>query len=187
MRREWRERFPRHRFQRKPLVSDPSMHHCTCVTHVPWCMSGSLTRGVGENVPVIPGACATRIFTYLARDPCTRHKRFDISNFQTILYDEWYSFYSTISAWQDLVFLYVALNVVRLSKAATCQQDADGINGLVIMMTSWYGYTFLIEGSLCGEFIGYWSISSANPIMSFMVSLLLTWRMRFRRNSSIGR
>ena len=26
--------------QRKPLVSDPGMHHGTCVTHVPWCMSG---------------------------------------------------------------------------------------------------------------------------------------------------
>ena len=43
-----RERFPRHRLQRKPLVNDPGMHHCTCVTHVPRCMSGSLTRG-GEG------------------------------------------------------------------------------------------------------------------------------------------
>ena len=24
-------------------VGDPGMHHGTCVTHVPWCMSGSLT------------------------------------------------------------------------------------------------------------------------------------------------
>ena len=31
-------------FRRKPLLSDPDMHHGTCVTHVPWCMSGSLTR-----------------------------------------------------------------------------------------------------------------------------------------------
>ena len=53
--------FPRRRFQRKPLVSDPGMHHGTCVTHVPWCMSGSLTRGDGENVPGIPGACAPAI------------------------------------------------------------------------------------------------------------------------------
>ena len=50
--------FPRRRLQRKPLVSDPGMHHGTCVTHVPWCMSGSLTRGGEENVPGIPGACA---------------------------------------------------------------------------------------------------------------------------------
>ena len=40
-----RDRFPRHRLQRKPLVSDTGMHHGTCVTHVPWCMSGSLIRG----------------------------------------------------------------------------------------------------------------------------------------------
>ena len=50
--------FPRRRFQRKPLVGDPGMHHGTCVTHVPWCMSGSLICGDGENVPGIPGACA---------------------------------------------------------------------------------------------------------------------------------
>ena len=28
-----------------PLVSDPDMHHGTCVTHVPWCTPGSLTSG----------------------------------------------------------------------------------------------------------------------------------------------
>ena len=53
--------FPCRRFQRKPLVSDPGMHHGTCVTHVPWCMSGSLTCGDRENVPGIPGACAPAI------------------------------------------------------------------------------------------------------------------------------
>ena len=26
-------------------VSDPDMHHGTCVKHVPWCMPGSLTSG----------------------------------------------------------------------------------------------------------------------------------------------
>ena len=62
--------FFRHRLQRKPLVSDPGMHHGTCVTHVPWCMSGSLTHGCGEYVPGIPGACATHKFTYLVRAHC---------------------------------------------------------------------------------------------------------------------
>ena len=37
--------------------------------HVPWCMSGSLTRGGKENDPGIPDACATRNFTYLVRGP----------------------------------------------------------------------------------------------------------------------
>ena len=62
--------FSRHQLQMKLLVSDPDMHHGTCVTHVQWCMSGSLTHGGGENVPGIPGACATHNFTYLARGPC---------------------------------------------------------------------------------------------------------------------
>ena len=53
--------FPRRRLQRKPPISDPGMHHGTCVTHVPWCMSGSLTRGGGENVPGIPDACTPAI------------------------------------------------------------------------------------------------------------------------------
>ena len=71
LRMRWgcRERFPRHRLQRKPLVSDPGMHHDTCVKHVPWCMSGSLTRDDGKNVPGIPDAWATLNFMYLARGP----------------------------------------------------------------------------------------------------------------------
>ena len=28
-----------------PRVSNPDMHHGTCVAHVPWCMSGSLISG----------------------------------------------------------------------------------------------------------------------------------------------
>ena len=38
-----------------PQVSDPDMHHGTCVTHVPWCMPGSLISGYrwsrrGKNI-----------------------------------------------------------------------------------------------------------------------------------------
>ena len=32
-------------FTPPPRVSDPDMHHGTCVTHVPWYMPGSLTSG----------------------------------------------------------------------------------------------------------------------------------------------
>ena len=59
--RECRKHIPRHRLQRKPLVSNPGMHDGTCAMHVPWCKSGSLTRGGGKNVPGIAGACATAI------------------------------------------------------------------------------------------------------------------------------
>ena len=77
--REFRERLLHRRLQRKPLVSDPGMHHGMYVTSVSWCMSGSLTRGGGENVPGIPGACATRYFVYLARGPCTRDQRIPVT------------------------------------------------------------------------------------------------------------
>ena len=30
------------------------MHHGTCVTHVPWCMSGSLTAVMGKTFPASP-------------------------------------------------------------------------------------------------------------------------------------
>ena len=53
--------FPTRRLQREPLVSDPGMHDGTCVTHVPWCKSGSLTCSGGGNVPGIPGTCAPAI------------------------------------------------------------------------------------------------------------------------------
>ena len=32
-------------FSPLPHVSDPGIHHGTCVRHVPWCMPGSLTSG----------------------------------------------------------------------------------------------------------------------------------------------
>ena len=47
-------------FSPSPQVSDPDMHHGTCVTHVPWCMPGSLTSGFpwnrrrGKTFPAFP-------------------------------------------------------------------------------------------------------------------------------------
>ena len=63
MRRECREYFPRHRLQRKPLVSDPACitARVSRITHV-LVMHIRIANGAG-----IPGACTTRNFTYLAR------------------------------------------------------------------------------------------------------------------------
>ena len=61
-------------FSPPPRESDPDMHHGTCVTHVPWCMPGSLTCGFlcsrrrGKHSG-ITGACATRSFVYPVRGP----------------------------------------------------------------------------------------------------------------------
>ena len=57
--------LPCHRRQRKPLVSDPGMHHGTCITHV-----GIAYPRRWGNIPGIPGACAIRNFTYRERGPC---------------------------------------------------------------------------------------------------------------------
>ena len=63
--------FSPHRLQRKPLVSDPGMQG-TCVTHVPWCIWGSLISSGGENVPSIPGACAILNFCVSGKRPINR-------------------------------------------------------------------------------------------------------------------
>ena len=54
MRRECQEHFPCHQLQSKSLVSDPDMHHGTCVMQVPWCMLGSLTDDSGKTFPAFP-------------------------------------------------------------------------------------------------------------------------------------
>ena len=35
-------------FSLPPRMSNPDMHHGSCVTHVPWCMPGSLSHGFQE-------------------------------------------------------------------------------------------------------------------------------------------
>ena len=70
-------------FSPPPQVSAPDMHHGTCVTHVPWCISGSLTSGflwsrrVGKTFPAFPAHAQPIIFTYLVRTPlqCWSHSR----------------------------------------------------------------------------------------------------------------
>ena len=62
------------------IVSDPGMHCGTYVTHVPWRMSVSLTCGGGENIPGIPGACATHNFTNLIRGPLMKPSTFQEFN-----------------------------------------------------------------------------------------------------------
>ena len=73
-------------------VTDPDMHHDTCVTHVPWCTPGSLTSGSLQspwrwNVPGIPGAWATDKFTYLVRGPLPTQITPHISHLAHTIYE----------------------------------------------------------------------------------------------------
>ena len=72
--------FHRHRLQRKLLLSDPGIHHGTCVTHVLWCMPGSLTRG-GETFPAFP---AHEQPAYLVRGPWRQIRHRDNCRFSVL-------------------------------------------------------------------------------------------------------
>ena len=174
MHQECRERFPRHRLQWKLLVSDPGMHHGTCVTHVPWCMPRTLTRGGGENVPGIPGACATRNFMYLARGPCLCFKsenkcfcqihdqnpsHFIYSYMRLLKYSKCFS---TISLFKTTAYVRNALQIdpslaeiLWLWDCISEQQPWISISRhTVFMKTSSNGNIFLVTGRLCSEFTG---------------------------------
>ena len=107
-------------FQRKPLVSDPGMHHGTCVTHVPWCMSGSLTRSGGENVPGIPGACAPAILRIWEEAHANTHWELHGSTND----QQWVSF----GSW----FCNGAVNIMKLSQNKfTCR--FPGVNDFTVI------------------------------------------------------
>ena len=56
------------------------MHHCMCVTHVPWCMSGWLTCCGGKKRSRHSRRMRTRNFTYLARGPLTFYASVYVNN-----------------------------------------------------------------------------------------------------------
>ena len=56
-------------FSPPPWFSDPDMHNSKCVTHVPWCMPGSLIGGFlwnwrGERFPTFPVHAQPAILRY---------------------------------------------------------------------------------------------------------------------------
>ena len=63
----------------------PDMHHGTCVTHVPWCIPGSLTsdflwsRWRGKRSQHSRCMCNPH-FTYLVRGPCITHGWLNITD-----------------------------------------------------------------------------------------------------------
>ena len=147
------ERFPRYRPQTKPLVIHPGMHHSTSVMHVPRCMSGSLTRGVGENVPAIPGACATGNFAYLVRG----------------------------LTGDGMTGTWVQLNRLFKPKHGWVKfHNSCGYD--YFMMTSSNGNIFRVIGTLCGEFTGPGEFPTQRPVTrSFDVFFDLRLNKRFSK------
>ena len=119
MRRECWERFPP-----PQQVSDPEMHHGTCVPHVPRCMPGSLTSGsfeVGGGKKRFRHSrrMRNRNFTYVVRGICqSKLHEFSFDIFQcivceilTILLKSWFVmackiiFYITVNFHVPMVYL----------------------------------------------------------------------------------
>ena len=104
-------------FSAPPQVSDPDMHHGTCGTHVLWCMPESLTGAFlwsrQENVPIIPGACATRNFTYLVRGPLSvawQHQAITQANFAWLIISCGIHF-TTILLMMFIIIINMNLNI----------------------------------------------------------------------------
>ena len=89
--------------------SNPDMYHGTCVTHVPWCMLGSLTSGClwsrwRENVPGTPGASATRFFYVSGKRPMLlflNRGRINLERVKIVMY--WHSSMITISKLYSII------------------------------------------------------------------------------------
>ena len=171
MRQECRERFPRHRLQRKPLVSDPGMHHGTCFTHVPWCMSGSLTRGGGGKVPGISGACATRNFTHLVRGPWRHHSTNGFDTELPRVYDSVYSTDVNLTQCSDVIKSAMASQITDIS--SVCSTVSSGTDQRKLRVTGLREGNPLVTGGIrtermclkfqCSMNKGQWCFKS--PIM----------------------
>ena len=150
MHRKCRERFLHYRLQRRPLVSNPGMHHGTCVTHVTWCMPGTLTHDGGGNVPGIPGACATRNFAYLVRGPwlyrCLPRK--GVGKRLRFIMPRVYPFSMTFTAVGTInhehhYSLYVLFSIMPLM---TLCKNGIGRECNVLYITFWYAVMFSAMG-----------------------------------------
>ena len=137
------------------------MHHGMCVTHVPWCMSGSLTRGGGEYVPGIPGACATCNFAYLVRGPWWIVYKYTCDSIIA-------SVLITLRCRDDRRFFGLFHSRAVLINAALCllmtarvivRPDVD-----LHMMTSSNGNIFRITGHLRREFTGTGEFPAQRPV-----------------------
>ena len=78
MRRECREHFPRHRGLAIPTcITARASRTCRDACRGRW-LAVSFEVGGGGNVLGIPGACATRNFTYLLRGPCSEDQHITV-------------------------------------------------------------------------------------------------------------
>ena len=80
-------------FSPPPRVSDPHIHHGTCMTHVPWCRSGSLTSGfllksvAGKPFPASRCMRKTQFSVSSKRPMVPKFRHYHISSEQVTISD----------------------------------------------------------------------------------------------------
>ena len=83
-------------FSPPPRISDPDMHHCTCATHVPWCMPVSLTNGFiwsrwkGKRSRRTPRMCDPHFYVYVSGKRPIMHSQ-NLSSSE-ISHNAWYAY-----------------------------------------------------------------------------------------------
>ena len=142
----------------KPLVSDPDMHHGTCVTHVPWCVSKSLTRFGGEHVPGIPGACNPQFYLPdkkpIAGTRCSADTRSNGNLYQLqddenplVLLKE---LHEKITKYKSHVLektLYQSGELVEVEKTVTCTEGR--LKGIGVFLSSLLQAMVIVIDDMC--------------------------------------
>ena len=127
MRRECRERFPP-----PPRVSDPDIHHGTCVTHVPWCMSGSLTSGfLGCRRWWKPSRYSRRM----------RNPQFYVSGKRSMKYTQRYAQYIPRNIYTTVCTVYIPWNIHTVVLCVV----------LLWLLKSCYSFTQSLTGHCMGS------------------------------------
>ena len=177
-------------------VSDTDMHHGTCVTHVPWCISGSLTGGFlwsqwrGKRSRHYR-RMRTRNFTYLVRGLW----EWNVPTWVSI-----YVMHETISHSSGTGWAYSELYLVSASKVCItwigdneqlyshgCVQDCD-ISSVLILdililqkvtdMTN-FTYTKDVELSVTQPSLNV-NVGLTNSVLARPVKKLLVWHRIFK-------
>ena len=90
------------------------MHRGTCMTHVPWCMSGSRTRGGGETFPTLSAHAHPQFYLSGKRPIVTKAIHTNCATASIALCGMWLGIHDSIFTWPShtaVVFIYACLNL----------------------------------------------------------------------------
>ena len=148
--REFRERFPSPPIS-KETASQRSRHasrHVRLARAVMYV--GIAYPHWGENVPGIPGACATRNFTYLVRGPCNPCWRTRFSICYNRFWWHWCISHISCMQWQDNI-------------SADCESGTDAR----VKYVSASSIALALGRDTCGAMLGFICLTGCDTTSSF--------------------